>query len=121
MKINQKNWEGDGSLALGGCRLVARHNNQRIVGGSNRMDDGEDAWPGWSVWEGVFLISGQQFDMEYAKEVDIANDDVEYAIGSDGNHKPLAEVGVETVKQSTVVSRIILNPTTTGFVVLLSH
>jgi hypothetical protein len=30
-------------------------------------------------------------------------------------------VGVATVKKSTVVSRIILNPPTTGFVVLLSH
>ncbi len=35
--------EGDGSSVLSGRRLVVRHNNQPIVGGSNRMDDGEDA------------------------------------------------------------------------------
>jgi hypothetical protein len=29
--------------------------------------------------------------MEYAKEVDIANNDNEYAIGNNGNNKPLAE------------------------------
>jgi hypothetical protein len=29
--------------------------------------------------------------MEYAKEVDIANKDNEYAVGDDGNSKPLAE------------------------------
>jgi hypothetical protein len=29
--------------------------------------------------------------MEYTKEVDIANNDDEYAIGNDGNDKPLAE------------------------------
>ncbi len=44
-----KNREGDGSLASVGRRLVLRHNNQLIVGGSNRRDDGEDARPGWSV------------------------------------------------------------------------
>ncbi len=47
-----KNREGGGSLALGGRCLVIRHNNQLIVSGSNRMDDGEDAQPGWSVWGG---------------------------------------------------------------------
>ncbi len=49
-----KNREGGGSLALGGRRLVVRHNNHPIVGGSNRMDDGEDARPGWSVRGGCF-------------------------------------------------------------------
>ncbi len=29
--------------------------------------------------------------MKYAKEVDIANDDNEYTVGSDGDNKPLAE------------------------------
>ncbi len=29
--------------------------------------------------------------MEYAEEVDIANDDNEYAVDEDGNNKPLAE------------------------------
>ncbi len=29
--------------------VVLRHNNQPIVGGSDRRDDGEDAQPGWSV------------------------------------------------------------------------
>ncbi len=42
-------------MALGGHRLVVRHNNQLIVGSSNRMDDGEDAWQGWSVWGGCIL------------------------------------------------------------------
>jgi hypothetical protein len=57
-----KNREGDGSLALGGRRLVVRHNNQPIVGGSNRMDDGEDARPGCCVWGGCFLILGHQIE-----------------------------------------------------------
>ncbi len=48
--------EGDGSLALGGRRLVLRCNNQPIVGGSNRRDDGEDARPKWSVWGGMFFL-----------------------------------------------------------------
>ncbi len=51
-KDASKSIEGDGSLALGGCGLVVRHNNQPIFGGSDRMDDGEDARPGWSVWGG---------------------------------------------------------------------
>jgi hypothetical protein len=29
--------------------------------------------------------------MDYAKEMDIANDDNEYAVGDDGNNKTLAE------------------------------
>jgi hypothetical protein len=37
-----KNREGDGFLALGGRRWVVRHNNQLLVGGSDRKDDGED-------------------------------------------------------------------------------
>jgi hypothetical protein len=52
------NREGDGSSTLGGCRLVVRHNNQLIVGGSNRMDDGEDVRLGWSVWGGLFSYFG---------------------------------------------------------------
>jgi hypothetical protein len=50
--------EGDRSLALGGCRLVVRHNNQPIVGGSDRRDDGEDELPGWSVWRGCYSYFG---------------------------------------------------------------
>ncbi len=58
-----KNREGDGSSALGGRRLVLRHKNQPIVGGSDRRDDGEDARSGWSVWGGgVFLISGRRIE-----------------------------------------------------------
>ncbi len=38
--------EGGGSSALGGRRWVLRHNNQPIVGGSDRRDDGEYVWPG---------------------------------------------------------------------------
>jgi hypothetical protein len=38
--------EGDGSLALGGRHWVLRHNNQPIVGGSDRRDDGEDVRSG---------------------------------------------------------------------------
>ncbi len=60
-KDASKNRDWGGSLALGGHRLVLRCNNQPIVGGSDRRDDGEDLWPGWSVWRGggVFLISGR--------------------------------------------------------------
>ena len=43
-------------MALGGHCLVLRHNNQLIVGGSYRRDDGEDARPGWRVWGGVFFL-----------------------------------------------------------------
>ncbi len=50
-----KNREEGRSLALGGCRLGRRRNNQPIVGGSYKRDDGEDARPGWSVWGGVFF------------------------------------------------------------------
>jgi hypothetical protein len=57
-KDASKNRNGDKSLALDGCRLFVRHNNQPIVGGSNRMDDGEDARPGWSVWRGCFSDFG---------------------------------------------------------------
>ncbi len=53
-----KNREGDGSLALGGRRLAIRHNNQQIVGGSYRTDDGEDVRPGWSVWGACFAYFG---------------------------------------------------------------
>jgi hypothetical protein len=51
-----KNREGDGSSALGGRCLVVRHNNQPIVCSSDRMDDGEDVRPGWSVWGGVLFL-----------------------------------------------------------------
>jgi hypothetical protein len=62
-KDASKNREGDGSLALGGRRLVIRCNNQLIVGGNNKRDDGEDVLPGWSVWGGgVFLILGRQIE-----------------------------------------------------------
>jgi hypothetical protein len=57
-KDSLKNREGDGSLALGGCRWVVRHSNQPIAGGSNRRDDGEDVQPGWSVWVGCFSYFG---------------------------------------------------------------
>jgi hypothetical protein len=57
-----KNQKGDGSSALGGRRLVLRCNNQPIVGGSDRRDDGEDARLGGSVWGGVFLILGRQIE-----------------------------------------------------------
>jgi hypothetical protein len=52
------NREGDGSLVLGGRRLVLRRNNQPIVGGSDRRDDGEDARLGWSVWGVLFFYFG---------------------------------------------------------------
>jgi hypothetical protein len=48
-KDASKHREGDGSLALGGRHWVVRHNNQPIVCGRDRMYDGEDARPGWSV------------------------------------------------------------------------
>ncbi len=47
------------------------------------MDDGEDAQPGWGVWGGVFLYFGAANWMEYDKEVDIAANDDEYALGDD--------------------------------------
>ncbi len=50
--------EGDGSLALGGRCWVLRHNNQLIVCGSDRGDDGEDVRPGWSVRGGCFSYFG---------------------------------------------------------------
>jgi hypothetical protein len=63
-KDASKNREGNRSLALGGLYLVIRHNNQPKVGGSNKMVDGEDAQPGWSVWGGIFLISGWQIEQQ---------------------------------------------------------
>ncbi len=63
-KDASKNREGDWSLALGGFCLVLRHNNQSIVGGSDRRDDGEDARWGGSAWGGVFLISGWQIEQQ---------------------------------------------------------
>ncbi len=36
--------------------MVLRHNNQPIVDGSNRRDDGEDVRLGWSVWGVVFFL-----------------------------------------------------------------
>jgi hypothetical protein len=61
-KDASKNKERDGSLALGGCHWVVRHNNQPIVGGSDRRDDGEDAGQGGVYGGGVFLISGWQIE-----------------------------------------------------------
>jgi hypothetical protein len=63
-KDASKNREGGGSSALGGCRLVLRCNNQPIVGGSKKRDDGEDARPGWSVWGGGFLFWGGELNDE---------------------------------------------------------
>ncbi len=63
--------------------MVVRHNNQPIVGGSNMIEDGEDAWPGWGVWGGCFLYFGAANRMEYDEEVDIAAGDDEYAVGDD--------------------------------------
>jgi hypothetical protein len=53
-----KNREGDGFLVLGGHCMLVRHNNQPILGGRDRRDDGEDAQPGWSVWSGCFSFLG---------------------------------------------------------------
>ncbi len=54
----KKNRSGDGSLTIGGRRWVVRHNNQPLVGSSDRRDDGEDARPGRSVWGGCFSYFG---------------------------------------------------------------
>ncbi len=43
------------TVALGGCRLSATHNNQLGVGGHGRRDVGEEARGGWNVWEGSVL------------------------------------------------------------------
>ncbi len=56
--------EGGGSSALGGRRWVLRHNNQPIVGGSDRRDDGEDVRLGWSVRGGGFLILGRRIEQQ---------------------------------------------------------
>ncbi len=48
-------------MALGGHRLVVRHNNQPIVGGSNMVDDGEDALGG-VYGGGIFCILGRQIE-----------------------------------------------------------
>ncbi len=68
-KDASKNREGDGSSALGGRRLVLRRNNQPIVSGSDRRDDGEDARPGWSVWGGEFFLfrGGELYDKKKYK------------------------------------------------------
>ena len=50
--------EGGGTSALGGRRWVLRHNNQPIVGGSDRRDDGEDVQPEWSVRGGCYSNFG---------------------------------------------------------------
>ncbi len=55
-KDASKNREGGGSLALGGRYWVLRHNNQLIVGGSDRRDNGEDGRLGWSVLGGVLFL-----------------------------------------------------------------
>jgi hypothetical protein len=39
-------------LALGGRHLIGRYNNQIVVGGRGRIDVGEEARGGWSVWGG---------------------------------------------------------------------
>ncbi len=57
-KDASKNREGDGSSAVGCRHLVVKHNNQLIVGGRYRMDDGEDTRLGWSVWRGCFSYFG---------------------------------------------------------------
>ncbi len=40
------------TVALGGRRLLATHNNQLGVGSHGRRDVGEEVRGGWSVWEG---------------------------------------------------------------------
>ncbi len=39
-------------MALGGCHLIGRYNNQIVVGGRGRIDVGEEARGGWSMWGG---------------------------------------------------------------------
>jgi hypothetical protein len=51
-----KNRERDGTLALGGYRLVKRHNNQPKVGESDSRDCGEELRQGRSVWGGCCLF-----------------------------------------------------------------
>jgi hypothetical protein len=43
--------------------------------------------------------------MEYAKEVDITNENNEYAIGDNGNNKPLAEGDNNNDKEYASVAR----------------
>ena len=56
-----KNKEGGGSLALGGCHLVLRCNNQLIVGSSDRRDERMRSWVRVNGG-GVFLILGRQIE-----------------------------------------------------------
>jgi hypothetical protein len=44
------------ALALGGCHLIGRYNNQIGFGDRGRRDVGEEVPPGWSVW-GVVMAS----------------------------------------------------------------
>ncbi len=39
-------------MAFGGRHLIGRYNNQIVVGGHGRIDVGEEARGGWSVWGG---------------------------------------------------------------------
>ncbi len=57
-----KNREEDGSSALGGRCWDVRHNNQPIVGGSNRGMMERMRSQGGVYGGGVFLISGWQIE-----------------------------------------------------------
>ena len=54
----QQKERGNIELALGGCCIIFRHNNLSIVIVSDGRDDGEDAWPGQSVWGGLVSLFG---------------------------------------------------------------
>ncbi len=55
-------------MALGGCHLIGRYNNQIVVGGCGRIDVGEEAHGGWSVWGGgvqSFEVTNSKDDKNY--------------------------------------------------------
>ncbi len=51
-------------MALGGRHLIGRYNNQIVVGGRGRIDVGEEACGGWSVWGGGI----QSFEVTNSKD-----------------------------------------------------
>ncbi len=60
-----------GALALGGCCLVKKRNNQPIVGGNNGRDDGEGARLGQNIWGVLSLVQGDKLSdaKKYKNEI----------------------------------------------------
>ncbi len=56
--IDKKNSKMGGPLALDGCRLMGRHNNQPKVGINGERGIEEERRPGRNVWGGVVSLLG---------------------------------------------------------------